>query len=35
MDALILEDVLIVKDAAEREAGLEAREAHLAQFQLD
>jgi carbamoyltransferase len=35
MDALILEDILIVKDAAEREAGLEAREAHLAQFQLD
>ena len=35
MDALVLEDVLIVKDAAEREADLGAREAYLAQFQLD
>ena len=35
MDALVLEDVVIVKDAAAREAGLEAREAYLAQFQLD
>ena len=35
MDALVLEDILIVKKAAEREAGLDAREAYLAQFQLD
>jgi carbamoyltransferase len=35
MDALVMEDVVIVKDAAAREAGLEAREAYLAQFQLD
>ena len=35
MDALVLEDVVVVKDAASRQAGLEAREAHLAQFQLD
>jgi carbamoyltransferase len=35
MDALVLEDVVVVKDAAAREAGLEAREAYLAQFQLD
>ena len=35
MDALILEDILIVKDSAGREAGLEARDAYLAQFQLD
>jgi carbamoyltransferase len=35
MDALVLEDVLVVKDAAEREVGMEAREAYLAQFQLD
>jgi carbamoyltransferase len=35
MDALILEDVLIVKDSTKREAGLDAREAYLAQFQLD
>ena len=35
MDALVLEDIVIVKDAAAREAGLEAREAYLAQFQLD
>ena len=35
MDALVLEDIVIAKDAATREAGLEAREAYLAQFQLD
>ena len=35
MDALVLEDVVVVKDDAAREAGLEAREAYLAQFQLD
>ena len=35
MDALVLEDIVIVKDAASREAGLEARGAYLAQFQLD
>ena len=35
MDVLVLEDVVIVKDDAAREAGLEAREAYLAQFQLD
>jgi carbamoyltransferase len=35
MDALVLEDIVIAKNAATREAGLEAREAYLAQFQLD
>ena len=35
MDALVLEDVVVAKDAATREAGLGAREAYLAQFQLD
>jgi carbamoyltransferase len=35
MDALVLEDVLIVKDAAQREVDLGTREAYLAQFQLD
>jgi carbamoyltransferase len=35
MDALVMEDVVIVKDASARAAGLEAREAYLAQFQLD
>jgi hypothetical protein len=35
MDALVLEDIVVAKDAAAREAGLEAREAYLAQFQLD
>ena len=35
MDVLVMEDVVIVKDAAAREAGLGAREAYLAQFQLD
>jgi carbamoyltransferase len=35
MDVLVLEDVVVAKDTAAREAGLEAREAYLAQFQLD
>jgi carbamoyltransferase len=35
MDALVMEDFVIVKDDAMREAGLRASEAHLAQFQLD
>jgi len=35
MDALVLEDVVVSKDAAIREIGLEARETYLAQFQLD
>jgi carbamoyltransferase len=35
MDVLVLEELVIAKDAATREAGLEAREAYLAQFQLD
>lgn len=35
MDALVLENILISKDAAIREIGLEARETYLAQFQLD
>jgi carbamoyltransferase len=35
MDALVMEDILIVKDAAKREVDLDAREAYLAQFQLD
>jgi carbamoyltransferase len=35
MDALVLEDIVIAKDAATREAGLETRDAYLAQFQLD
>jgi carbamoyltransferase len=35
MDALVLEDVVVAKDAAARQAGLGAREAYLAQFQLD
>jgi carbamoyltransferase len=35
MDALALEDIVIAKDVASREAGLEHREAYLAQFQLD
>ena len=35
MDALVLENILVVKEAAEREAGLESRVAYLAQFQLD
>jgi carbamoyltransferase len=35
MDALVLENVLVSKDAAIREIGLETRETYLAQFQLD
>ena len=35
MDALILEDVVIVKEAVTGETGLREREAYLAQFQLD
>jgi carbamoyltransferase len=35
MDALVLEDLVITKDAASRRAGEEAREKYLAQFQLD
>jgi carbamoyltransferase len=35
MDALVLEDILIVKDAVTHKTGLEKREAYLAQFQLD
>jgi carbamoyltransferase len=35
MDALVLEDLVIVKDAAAREAGAESRKQYLAQFQLD
>jgi carbamoyltransferase len=35
MDVLVMEDTVIAKDAVTREAGLEAREAYLAQFQLD
>jgi carbamoyltransferase len=35
MDALVMEDIVVAKDEVTREAGLEAREAYLAQFQLD
>ncbi len=35
MDVLVLEDVVVAKDEATREAGKEAREHYLAQFQLD
>ena len=35
MDALVLEDIVITKDAATRMAGRGNREAYLAQFQLD
>jgi len=35
MDALVLEDFVIVKDEAARRAGEEVRERHLASFQLD
>jgi carbamoyltransferase len=35
MDVLVMEDFVIAKDAVTRDAGLEAREAYLAQFQLD
>jgi carbamoyltransferase len=35
MDALVMEDILIVKDAVARASGAAAREEYLAQFQLD
>jgi carbamoyltransferase len=35
MDVLVLEDIVITKDAATRQAGEAAREQYLAQFQLD
>ena len=35
MDVLVLEDIVITKDAAARQAGEAAREQYLAQFQLD
>jgi carbamoyltransferase len=35
MDALVLEDILIVKDAVTHKTGVREREAYLAQFQLD
>ena len=35
MDVLVLEDVVVTKDAASRKAGAMAREKYLAQFQLD
>ena len=35
MDILVLEDVVLTKDAAARQAGKAAREQYLAQFQLD
>jgi carbamoyltransferase len=35
MDALVMEDILIVKDAVVRASGAAAREEYLAQFQLD
>jgi carbamoyltransferase len=35
MDVLVLEDTLIVKNTTTHEAGLQNREAYLAQFQLD
>ena len=35
MDVLVLEDVVVTKDTATREVGQGAREAYLAQFQLD
>ena len=35
MDALVMEDIVILKDAAAREAGAESRKQYLAQFQLD
>ncbi len=35
MDALVMEDVVIVKDAAARASGEESRKQYLAQFQLD
>ena len=35
MDVLVLEDVVVTKDAATRQAGAMARDQYLAQFQLD
>jgi carbamoyltransferase len=35
MDALVLEDIVVTKDIATREAAIESRDAYLAQFQLD
>ena len=35
MDVLVLEDIVITKDAAARQAGEAVREQYLAQFQLD
>ena len=35
MDVLVLEDIVLTKDAAARQAGKAAREQHVAQFQLD
>ncbi len=35
MDALVLEDIVLVKDADARQAGARKREEYLAQFQLD
>jgi carbamoyltransferase len=35
MDVLVMEDLLIVKDAAARARGARARQQYLAQFQLD
>ena len=35
MDALVLEDIVIMKDAETSKIGLQDREAHLARFQLD
>ncbi|WP_165223245.1 carbamoyltransferase family protein [Aquisphaera insulae] len=35
MDVLVLEDVVLIKDEATRQAGAAAREEYLAQFQLD
>ena len=35
MDALVLENIVIVKDATTHKTGLESRKAYLAQFQLD
>ena len=35
MDALVLENIVVVKDAATHKTGLESRKAYLAQFQLD
>jgi len=35
MDVLVLEDVVVTKDVASRQAGVMARDQYLAQFQLD